>query len=297
MLDCLVIGGGPAGLTAGLYLGRFLRKAAVIDAGSSRAALIPVSHNYPGFSHGVSGRDFLDTLRAQVRQYGVELMRGEVTRIDRKGERGFTAVAGNHEFQARTIILATGIVDEKPAVPGISELVYDGVVRFCPVCDGYETIGKTVAIVGPCSRIYPKALFLRTYSRKLILLPTDDNYLCRPDDRSALQGLGLTLPSSRLAGLKISERGVEAHLEDGTRHEADILYPAMGAQVRTSLVEGFGIVGETGCIATDAHQQTCVPGLYAIGDITLDLSQIAVATGQAAIAATAVHNALPLNCA
>ena len=112
MLDCLIIGGGPAGLTAAIYLARYRRQALVVDAGESRAALIPESHNYPGFQ-GIAGPALLERLRAQARRYGAELRRGTVSALARDGD-VFTAVADGERLRARTVILATGLVDKKP---------------------------------------------------------------------------------------------------------------------------------------------------------------------------------------
>ena len=111
-IDCLVIGGGPAGLTAAIYLARYRRKIAVIDGGNSRAALIPVSHNYPGFAKGISGSDLLNTLRSQVKEFGVAIHDGHVTDL-RRSDGGYMATIDASEIRAR-VLLATGIVDEVP---------------------------------------------------------------------------------------------------------------------------------------------------------------------------------------
>src|SRR3954464_7185016 len=112
MLDCLVIGGGPAGLLAAVYLGRYRRSVQVIDAGESRAATIPESHNYPGF-FGIAGSELLRRLNAQARQYGAELMGGRVTSLRKKGN-SFVARSSGSDVHARFILLATGLVDHCP---------------------------------------------------------------------------------------------------------------------------------------------------------------------------------------
>lgn len=293
--ECLIIGGGPAGLTAAIYLARFRRNVVLVDSGQSRAALIPTSHNLPGFADGISGREFLERLRAQAGKYGAVLRPGEVNELQHDG-RGFIARTDKMEIHASKVLMATGIVDEKPALLSMKEFIYRGAVRFCPICDGYEAIDKRVGIIGPCDRVMKKALFLRTYTPDLVLLITDKDVMCDPEERALMDKAGIRVPSEPVVDVTISDDRVIAVMAGGARIELDILYPAMGSRVRTDLALKIGArCNEQNCLYADFHQQTNIPGLYAAGDITYDLSQISVAVGQAAIAATDMHNNLPLN--
>lgn len=294
--DCLIIGGGPAGLTAAIYLARFRRNAILFDADASRASLIPASHNYPGFTEGIAGSQFLDILRKQAEHYGATLRHGEINYLEKSVEGDFLATVGSEVITARTVLMATGIVDETPSLPGMPQFIYNGMVRFCPICDGYETMDKRVGVIGPLSRVIPKILFLRTYTPDLVMLATDKDIRCSDADLEKLHNAGLKLPSEPVADVVMSGEKLTAYMASGAAIELDILYPAMGAYIRSELAVTAGAkVNEDGCLITDNHQCTSVPGLYAAGDITLDLSQISVATGQAAIAATAIHNSLPPN--
>ena len=164
-VDCLVIGGGPAGLTAAIYLARYLRSVLVVDSGSSRASLIPKTHNYPGFPQGIAGQNLLSELREQARRYGAVLEHGTVDQLHaaQGGLINPVALAAEALFG---VVLATGIVDNKPALPNLREFIYEGGVRFCPICDGYEAAGKRIAVIGKLADALPKALFLRTYSTR-----------------------------------------------------------------------------------------------------------------------------------
>src|SRR5579884_1118294 len=124
VLDCVIIGGGPAGLTAAIYLARYRRRVTVIDAGESRAALIPESHNYPGFQ-GINGRALLALLREQAQRYGTDLRRGGVTELVPERD-GFLARSTGGDVKARTALLATGLIDARPATPGLTEGVAHG---------------------------------------------------------------------------------------------------------------------------------------------------------------------------
>jgi thioredoxin reductase (NADPH) len=294
-VDCLVICGGPAGLTAAIYLARFRRNVLVLDSGASRAALIPCSHNYPGFVAGISGPELLADLRAQAQDYGAVLEQNTVAKLEAHGS-GFVARCEARTLAARKIILATGIVDEKPALPSLPEFIYRGEVRFCPICDGFEAMDKRIAVVGPLRKAIKKALFLRTYSKNVVLLPLDRDLRLGDEDRAALEAAAIPLPTERLADLDTSAATIVATMTSGRTIEIDVLYPAMGAQVRSELAVDLGArANEMGCLFIDDHARTNVPNLYAIGDVTLELDQISVAVGQATIAATHVHNSLPPN--
>jgi thioredoxin reductase (NADPH) len=192
MLDCLIIGGGPAGLTAAIYLARYRRKTLLVDAGESRAALIPESHNYPGF-RGIGGPALLAKLREQAERYGASLVRGSVAALAREGE-AFAASAGAETLRARSVLIATGIVDRKPQTQGLREGIAVGAIRFCPICDGYEAMDKRIGVLGPLAHAGAKALFLRTYSRALTVFPTE------PDgERDALLAAGITIAGAPTA--------------------------------------------------------------------------------------------------
>src|SRR5690242_15973995 len=172
MLDCLIIGGGPAGLMAAVYLGRYLRSVQVIDAGESRASKIPESHNYPGF-FGVAGQELLRRLNAQARQYGAELVTGRVTALRKEGKI-YVARCSGSDVAARFILLATGLVDHCPPIEGQPADCPSEVIRFCPICDGYEAIDRRVGVLGDIKAGGKKALFLRTYTKDVSLFLTDE---------------------------------------------------------------------------------------------------------------------------
>ena len=290
MLDCLIVGGGPAGLTAAIYLARFRRATRLIDSGASRAALIPESHNYPGFK-GIGGPELLRRLREQALQYGAVVEDGEVTALAREAD-GFVARCGNAEIRARFVLMATGLIDERPPIEGFGDSVYEGAVRFCPICDGYEATDKRIGVLGSMESAGKKALFLRTYTRDLVLFATDDG---APSDlRQALDEAGVTIVA-RATRVEHTDDGVSV-MAEGARHDVDVLYPALGCEVRSQLALALGArCGEPGTLHVDDCQRTNVDGLYGAGDVVTDLHQLSVATGHAAIAATDIHNSLPRN--
>src|SRR5215208_6182252 len=148
MLDCLVIGGGAAGLIAAVYLGRYRRKAIVIDDGGSRVSMIPVTRNVLGFPDGIAGPELLERMRAHAARFGTQLALGRVEKLTRREDGGFEAIAGSRRLSARAVLLCTGARDVEPDIPGLGPALKCGLVRYCPVCDGYETQGKRVAVLG-----------------------------------------------------------------------------------------------------------------------------------------------------
>ena len=291
-LDCLIIGGGPAGLTAATYLARFRRNALLVDDEQSRARLIPETHNYPGFL-GISGVDLLATLREQAESNGARLQQGRVEGL-RKDDGFFVARLGSDEIRAKRLLLATGIVDESPDLPGLKDAIYRGALRFCPICDGYEASDKRIGVLGPMRTAGPKAKFLRTYSRDVLVLPMDDPAKSS-DETQALQHDGIIV-EERVVDVDRGGDKVVVVFGNGRRLPVDVLYPALGCEVRSHLATELGArSNDIGNLHVDDRQRTSVEGLYAAGDVVTDLHQISVATGHAAVAATAIHNSLPPN--
>jgi len=294
-LDCLVIGGGPAGLTSAVYMGRFFRRVLIIDKGWSRAEWIPRSHNLPGFPEGVEGPVLLDHMRAQARLYGAALTFGQVDALDRADDGLFVASVSGAPVTARTVILATGVSENKPPLPHVADAVKRGLIRTCPICDGYESRGKRIAVMGAGEHAAAEALFLRTYTDKLsLLLPRGAEEL-DPDTLKALAAAQVELIHADVAAVQLGEDGVTAlSVEDGQTHRFDVVYSAFGTTSQTQLAKTLGArLDEAGRLYVSEHQETSIDGLYAAGDLVRGLNQIAVANGEAAIAATAIHNRLP----
>ena len=292
LLDCLIIGGGPAGLTAANYLARFRRNAVLVDDGQSRARLIAETHNFPGFL-GISGMDLLASLREQAEENGARLQEGRVEKLH-KADSVFVARVGNAEIRAKRLLLATGIVDESPELAGLKDAIYRGALRFCPICDGFEALDMRIGVLGPLHTAAGKAQFLRTYSRDVVLLPIDDPAKSS-DEKRALQNAGIVV-EQRVVDVDRTGERIVALFEGGRGLPIDVLYPALGCEVRSQLATALGArCNDIGNLHVDDKQRTSVEGLYAAGDVVTDLHQLSVATGHAAVAATAIHNSLPLN--
>jgi thioredoxin reductase (NADPH) len=291
--DCIVIGGGPAGLTAAIYLARFRRNIALIDGHDSRAAWIPRSHNIPAFQRGVGGRELLSRMHDHAAQYDIPLLRGEVQGIRRSQDGNFDIATSEGRMRARFVILATGVVDVEPDLPDIEGAVQRGLVRQCPICDAYEVIDQRIAVIGHGDHGAREALFLRTYSPRITLFTLGeraDEGLC-----ARMGEAGIAVVDAAVETIvQENERIVSLTLVNGEAHAFDTIYSALGCRPRNDLLNQIGArLCEDARALVDDHQETSIPGLYAAGDIVSGLNQVAVAVGQAAIAATAIHNRLP----
>nr|WP_052170176.1 NAD(P)/FAD-dependent oxidoreductase [Massilia sp. JS1662] len=298
--DTLIVGGGPGGLTAAIYLRRFTRNVALVDKGNSRLRLIPVSHNYPGFPEGVPGHILLGNLATQLQRYGGSVMPGEI--VDLRIEDGLfvgdyvpEGEAEAVQIRAHTALLATGVADAGLPVENWREAVAFGSVRLCPVCDGFDVMDKRIAVATAEVNPVGHALFMRTFSADVTLFERGSPSMLSDDDRRRLDAAGVRYIDSPLLSVTMdASMKPVLHTEDGRDHEADVFYPMLGENARSGLAAKLGArTAQCDEIVVDDHQQTTVPGLYAIGDVVVGLNQIAVATGQAARAAVRIHNQLP----
>ena len=293
-LDCLVIGAGPAGLTAAIYLARFRRHFRVVDSGASRAALIPVSHNLAGFPEGIAGTDVLQRMSEQARKYGAQIVPGTVTALARDADGMFAATLGNRIVRAKTILMATGVVDAHPDFPALQEAIHRGLVRYCAICDGYEVKGLRVGVIGRGNSGLHEALFLRTYTSDITLMSLGTSLDLSIGELAQTKAAGIKLVADPVISLETRGDAIACVAVQGDACATfDSIYAALGSTSRSDLARGMGAcLDEKGCLITDPHQQSSIQGLYAAGDIVSSLDQISVAMGEAATAATAIHNVL-----
>jgi thioredoxin reductase (NADPH) len=294
-LDCLVIGGGPAGLTAAIYLARFHLGILVVDGGKSRAATIPCTHNHAGFPDGISGKDLIQRMKAQAQRYGAKIADGFVSRLHFDEEDGlYEAEWGSGKWRARSVLLATGVTNRRPPM---DEALHDdalarGLIRYCPICDGYEVTDKKVGVIGSGGRGVAEALFLRAYTADITLIAPDKAMKVLAADRAALERADIKTVDGPAEAVAIAHDSITVDTAEG-HFTFDSVYPALGSDVHCQLAEMVGArLGDDGCAGVDAHMRTSVEGVYAAGDLVIGLDQISNAMGQGGIAATTIRNDL-----
>lgn len=293
--DCAIVGGGIGGLTAAIYLARFRRRVVVVDGDASRARWIPRTRNHPAFPDGITGDDLLARLRAQLDRYAVAPVADEVTDIARAGDRFTVKTKAGKTIAARTVILATGIVDVEPPIADAFDAVKHGLVRHCPICDAFEIIGKTIAVLGRGDHCVGEALFLRSYTPHITALTNGAPLGCGEAGRARLRDAGIRLIEAPIAELTRAdhETRVAITVSPGERLVVDALYAAMGMRPVNALAVRLGIgLAADGRVDAPDHQRTSVEGVWAVGDVVTGLNQLGVAMAHGEIAATDVHNRL-----
>ncbi len=295
ILDCLIVGGGPAGLTAAIYLARFHLDILVVDGGKSRASWIPCTRNHAGYPDGIEGKELLRRMREQACKYGAKIETEFVTKLERDEKSGlFIATWGSGAATARSVLLATGVTNRRP--PMDEELHDDalerGLVRYCPICDGYEVTDKKVGVIGSDSHGVAEALFIRSYTADVTLVAPDTALQLKPEDSKKLIEAGIDCVDGPAQAVAITGDCIVVDTAEG-HYTFDTVYPALGSDTHTQLAEMVGAkLASDGCILCDDHQRSSVSGLYAAGDVVHGLDQISHAMGEGGVAATTIRNDL-----
>lgn len=293
LFDIAIIGAGPAGLSAALYAARFCRSTLVLHDGQTRAQRIPKTYNAPGFDAGVAGPDLLERMTRHAESFGAMFVETNV--IDaRLAADGFQITgAEGSAWSARALVLATGLkLNQIPIDHALHEAaIVAGVLRYCPVCDGYEHRGQRIGVVGCDISGAGEALFLRQFSDDITLLPKREADLTG-EERAELAKCGVRTIAQPIVeyrpGSNIFEIFVEGQAEPFV---FDVVYPALGVRPRNNLAVALGLdLMNSGKVSADAIFETKLNGLYCAGDIVEGLDQISVAMGHGAIAATKAHN-------
>jgi thioredoxin reductase (NADPH) len=290
-----VIGAGPAGLTAAIYLARFHLDILVVDSGKGRAAMIPCTRNHAGYPDGISGKELIAMMKEQAQRYGAKIVDGTVTRLERNEENGlFCAEWGSGAWRARSVLLATGVTNRRPPM---DEALHDdalarGLIRYCPICDGYEVTDKKVGVIGSGRHGVAEAVFLRGYTSDVTLIAPDKAMNVSGVDRVALEGAGIETVDGPAEAVAIAQDSITVDTAEG-HFTFDSVYPALGSDVHCQLAEMVGAqLNDDGCVGVDSHMRTSVEGVYAAGDLVIGLDQISNAMGQGGVAATTIRNDL-----
>jgi len=291
MLDCLIVGAGPAGLTAAIYLARFHLKVTIIDAGQSRALWITETHNHACFPNGLSGLEWLVRMRQQEVKYGAKICDGRVSELA-KDRSTFSVRFGDDEIKASNVLLATGVVNRRPEMDNNlhEKALAAGGLRYCPICDGYEVTDKKIAVIGTGARGLAEAEFLRNFTANITLICPDGPHDLDADQQGAAIRLGVEMVDGPAKIECVIENGIVVSV--GKRElEFASIYPALGSDVNNMLAKLLNAkCGEDGGITVDSHQRTNVPGLYAAGDVVIGLDQISHAMGEGGVAAVTIRN-------
>jgi thioredoxin reductase (NADPH) len=292
--DVVIVGAGPAGLSAALYTGRARLSTVVLEKGvpGGQILLTDWVENYPGFPAGVTPFELMQSFRKQAETFGAKIESDEALAVARSGE-SFIIKGHEREYQARAVILASGSAYRRLGVPGEERLTGSG-VSFCAVCDGPFFTGSDIAVVGGGDNALKEALYLTRFARTLTLIHRRDKFRGEKiyQERVAANGkirvLLDTVVDSIEGAAKVESLSVR-NLKDGAVSSLAVsgLFVSIGTQPQTGFVKGFLELNEWEQITVDADMRSSVPGVFAAGDVSDACpKQIATAVG------TGVHAAL-----
>jgi thioredoxin reductase len=320
--DVAIVGGGPAGLTAALWLGRYLHRVVVIDSGDPRNWETRGVNGFPGHPR-ITPAELRGKTRDECREYGVELIDGFVVRVREHGDgfeiqfdpmpetkaredqRGSGAPRAPWDnaprpetrvLHAARLLLAFGLRDEWPKVPGLRQ-VYGSAAHVCPDCDGYDTRGKKVVVLASGRKAAGMALNLTTWTRDIVICTNGRDPDLDADQCAKLDALNIPVLSARIE--RVVPQGdwiYSLELEGGMHLDCDHVFFALSQRPADDLGAQLGCErDDDGQIIVDEHQRTSVENVWAAGDITPGPQLAVVASAEGAVAALSIHKSLVPN--
>ncbi|MDQ4078086.1 MAG: NAD(P)/FAD-dependent oxidoreductase [Chloroflexota bacterium] len=291
LYDSLIVGGGPAGLTAALQLARFNRHPAIFDSGMGRSTYHQINHNYLGFPGGIHARELRELGREQVRAYPVVFVDEAVVEVWRDGELFVAQVESGEEFLGQTIVFATGVRDHFPHFPNWEEFVGRSFF-WCITCDGYKTRGKHIVVLGNDDDAGVTAMQFLQYTRRITFLTNSPTCGISTKVQRALEEQEIPIVVGEIGRIDGYDGIIgQIVLKDGRCVDLDYLFNLQGKTPNSELAQQIGVeVDEHGYIQTDVDLHTNIPGALAAGDVTrLFAHQIATAVHEGITAACAAN--------
>jgi thioredoxin reductase len=300
LYDCIVIGAGPAGLSAALFLARYRHRVITFHHNSPRNIY---SHGVHGFlgHHGILPAELLARGRDEVAMHGGLIIEACVTKVERIADERFRIIAGDGQttaqtFDARRLLLATGLRDLLPDCPGFRDF-YGATVHHCPDCDGFEVTNKRVAVLGRGKAAVGFTLGLLTWTNQLTLITNGDDGDMTDEHRARLAHFNIPITArsiSSLEGDRAACRLERVRFDDDSTLDCDALFFNLGTAPASDLHTQLHckLDEECGLVEVDDEQQTSVRGVYAAGDLTPNSQLAVVAAAEGAMAAIHIHKSL-----
>lgn len=296
MYDALILGGGPAGLSAAIYLGRFNRRVLVLDAGQGRSSFAQCNENYLGFPDGVTTRELRDLGRRQAERFGAAFKDCRVERVeplDNQEEAcgGFRVHTTEGEFEGKTLLFATGVTDVWPDVPDVQEWI-GRQLYWCITCDGHRAEGKRLVCIGNTDEAATTTLQLLIFTPDITLIADPEKVRISDEKKAVLAAQNIPLRDARPEFFETGQEAITAVcLDDGTRLPCDMIFSLLGVRPNTQLAREMGLdLDDDGYIVMDEEGYTSIPGVFAAGDLTrMYTQQVASAVHAGAEAAQTMN--------
>ena len=294
LYDCIIIGGGPAGLTAGLYCARAKLNTLLLEKGTfgGQIAITDLVENYPGFPEGISGKELAQRFKTQAERFGLKIARKEAVKIEKQGKEILVHLRSGEVIRSKTLIIASGSNPRRLGVPGEEEFLNRG-VSYCATCDGALFDGVPIAVVGGGDSATQEALFLTRFGSVVYLIHRRDKLRAQKH----LQEKVLSHPKIKfvpdtvveeIRGNEFVEKLLLRNVKTGDLSELPVegVFIFIGLEPNTGFLKGAVELDERGYIITDERLRTSLEGVFACGDCRSGATgQVAVAVGEGCIAA------------
>lgn len=288
LYDCLIVGGGPAGLSAAIYMGRFLRKVLVLDEGRGRSSFAQVNENYLGFPDGIKVRELRDLGQKQAERFGVKCIPCQVEKFEEpEPGKPFRAVTSEGSFAGKTVILCCGVRDIWPNLPGVEDYVGKSLF-WCITCDGFRALDKRVVCFGANDEAATTACQFLLYTRDVTFVHEPDKLVCSEEQLTKMKSHAVKLVCGTPSGVDGSPDRIESVvLQDGKRIPADIMFSLLGCLPNNKLALDLGVECDVeGYVKVDQEGYTSVPGVFCAGDLSrMHTHQVVAAAHEGAEAA------------
>jgi thioredoxin reductase len=293
--DCIIVGGGLAGLQAAIQMGRYSsHRVLVVDAGEGRSTLCRTYHNILGFPDGVSGEELRTKGRMQAERTGVAFEKDRIIKAGRRGEQIQLFGSSGSEYMAKTVLLATGLTDRIPAIPGLTPTL-GRTVYVCPDCDGYEIQDQRTILLGAGEAGANMAMILIQRTTELLYINHEQSPISAELHRSMKEAGVRYLEAAVQEVQQMQDGHITGVLtEDGQIFESERGFIAFGGnRVHYELAEQLGaVIADNKHVEANARSMQAAPNVWIAGDLGLHAEQATVAMGEGSIAAIWIHKAL-----
>ena len=287
--EVVVVGGGPAGMTAALYTTRLGHRTALVNRGGGRAAMMQEVHNVLGVTEETSGAEFLGVGREQLEGYGCDLYQDMVTTCAREDDETIVLSGNNAAYEAEYVVLATGFNDVRPDPP----LPRTGRgLHYCLHCDAYMFVDESVYVMGHSESAAHVAAIMLNFTDEVDLLTRGDEPTWSDETAAMLEHHPIDVIHADLSGVQNGEDGwlKALEFEDGSVREYKGGFAMYGAEYNNGLARELGCdINDDGTVEVDDHGKTSAETVYAVGDMVAGHNQVPVALGQGAKAGISVH--------
>ena len=266
MYDVIIIGAGPAGISAGLYTIRANLKVLILYKDQSALEKTDRIENYYGFEKGISGQDLYEAGIKQAKNLGVEVKKEEVTNIQFGENNQYTVMTENQNYDTKTVIFATGNKKNIPKIKGIKEFEGKG-ISYCAVCDGLFYKNKDIAVLG-------NGRYAISETNALIHIANHITILTDGEKPPEIRAENVDIDTRKIREIKGDKKIEEIEFEDSTKMKTDGLFVALGVAGSNEFAKKLGILTQKDRIVVNENMETNIPGIYACGDCTGGLLQV-----------------------